>query len=135
MIPMLKKTLTKRYPALTWTIIIFILLALPGSVLPSESHFSIPDFDKYIHISIFCVFVVLWSFYYAAKPDKKNRNFFFIIFITACLYGIAMEYVQKYFIPRRDFDVEDILADVIGSALGFIISVSILLIGKKRSRH
>ena len=132
---MIKKILTKRYPALTWTIIIFILLALPGSVLPSESHFSIPDFDKYIHISIFCVFVVLWSFYYASKPDKKNRNFFFIIFITACVYGIAMEYVQKYFIPRRDFDVEDILADVIGSALGFIISVSILLIGKKQSRH
>ena len=132
---MLKKILTKRYPALTWTIIIFILLALPGSVLPSESHFSIPDFDKYIHISIFCVFVVLWSFYYAAKSDKKNRNFFFIIFITACVYGIAMEYVQKYFIPRRDFDVEDILADVIGSALGFIISVTILLIGKKQSRH
>jgi VanZ family protein len=133
--PMLKKILTKRYPALTWTTIIFILLALPGSMLPSESHFIIPYFDKYIHISIFCVFVVLWSFYYAAKPDKKSRNIFFIIFITACLYGIAMEYVQKYFIPRRDFDVEDILADVIGSALGFIISVSILLIGKKQSRH
>ncbi len=81
------------------------------------------------------MFVVLWSFYYAAKPDKKNRNFFFIIFITACVYGIAMEYVQKYFIPLRDFDVEDILADVIGSALGFIISVTILLIGKKQSRH
>jgi VanZ family protein len=43
-----------------------------------------------------------------------------------------MEYVQKYFIPRRDFDVEDILADVIGSALGFIISVSVIFFGRQK---
>ena len=57
-----------------------------------------------------------------------------MLFISACLYGITMEYVQKYFIPRRDFDVEDILADVIGSALGFIISVSVIFFGRDREK-
>jgi len=131
---MLKKILARRYPALIWTIIIFILLTIPGSLLPSESGFKIPDFDKYVHIGIFCVFVVLWSFYFAAKTGKKNRSIFFVIFISACLYGITMEYVQKYFIPRRDFDVEDILADIIGSALGSIMSVSILFFGMPRKK-
>ena len=131
---MLKKILSKRYPALIWTLIIFILLTIPGSLLPSEPGFKIPEFDKFIHISIFCVFVILWSFYFAAKTEKKNRSIFFVLFISACLYGIAMEYVQKYFIPRRDFDLEDILADLIGSALGFIISVSIIFFGHSREK-
>ena len=125
-----KNFLTKRYPALLWSILIFILLALPGSMIPSEVSFSISNFDKYVHISIFCVFVVLWSFYYAAKPAKKNKSVFFLIFIIACLYGTAMEYVQKYFIPFRDFDLYDIMADVAGAAVGYVI-ISLLLIRRK----
>ena len=78
------------------------------------------------------MFVILWSFYYAAKTDKKSKRIFFLIFITACLYGTAMEYVQKYFIPLRDFDLYDILADVIGAAAGYII-VSLTFILRKNS--
>lgn len=122
-----KKFLAKQYPALLWSVFIFILLALPGSMIPSEANFGISNFDKYVHVSIFCVFVLLWSFYYAAKPAKKNKSVFFLIFIIACLYGIAMEYVQKYFIPFRDFDVYDIMADVAGAAVGYLI-VSLILI-------
>ena len=67
------------------------------------------------------MFVVLWSFYYAGKTDKETKRKFFLIFIVACLYGTAMEYVQKYFIPFRDFDLYDILADVGGAAAGYIL--------------
>ncbi|HVU84355.1 MAG TPA: VanZ family protein [Puia sp.] len=129
----LRKILTKRFPAIIWTLIIFILLVLPGGILPSESKFSIPNFDKFIHISLFGGFVLLWSYYYSAKPHKKNRNILVAIFVIGCLYGIGMEYVQKYFIPRRDFDVEDILADVIGSAIGFILIISIIFGRKNKS--
>jgi VanZ family protein len=126
-----KKLLSKRYPAILWTLLIFALLALPGSMIPQEENFSVPNFDKYIHATIFLVFVLLWSFYYGSRPDMKSRHFVFLIFLLACLYGIAMEYVQKYFIPRRDFDVNDILADVIGAACGYLI-VMILFMRKWR---
>ncbi|MFI5194571.1 MAG: VanZ family protein [Chitinophagales bacterium] len=116
-----KKILSRRYPAVIWTIIIFILLALPGSMLPSEGNFEIPDFDKYVHMGIFGLFVMLWSVYYGTRPDFKNKHIFFFIFIIACLYGTAMEFVQKYFIPFRDFDLYDILADVIGACLGYLL--------------
>ncbi len=33
-----------------------------------------------------------------------------------------MEFVQKYFIPNRSFDVGDIIADGIGCAIGFVLS-------------
>ncbi len=130
----LKKILAKRYPAILWTIVIFILLALPGSMIPSEANFSISNFDKYVHICIFFLFVLLWSFYFAARreEDKKIRRRFFLIFIIACLYGTAMEYVQKYFIPNRDFDLYDILSDVIGSFAGYIVA-SLIFFQTKRT--
>jgi VanZ family protein len=42
--------------------------------------------------------------------------------LVACFFGIAMEFVQKYFIPNRDFDIYDIVADIIGAAGGFLIA-------------
>ena len=55
------------FPLLTWTLFIFILLALPGKMLPNESHFTIPQLDKLVHIILFGSFVFLWSFYFSTK--------------------------------------------------------------------
>jgi VanZ family protein len=114
---------SNRLPALLWTIIIFILLALPGNMLPNENHLAIPNMDKYVHIILFGSFVFLWSLYYGSKREKNNYFYrtSLVILIIACLYGTAMEYVQKYFIPNRDFDIYDIAADVIGAIAGFLI--------------
>jgi VanZ family protein len=126
--------LSNRFPALLWTIIIFILLALPGNLLPDEKHFHIPNLDKYVHIILFGSFVLLWSFYYAAKQKNNNHstNRFTLILIIACLYGIGMEYIQKYFIPNRDFDIYDIAADVVGATAGYLF-VLITVSGFKSS--
>jgi len=119
--------LSHRFPAVTWTMIIFILLALPGKMLPNESKLAIPQLDKMVHFVLFGSFVFLWSFYYAAKGTSRNleKLFLRIVFI-ACLYGTAMEFLQKYVIPDRDFDVLDITADVLG-ALGGYFFVRLLL--------
>ncbi len=113
---------SNRFPALIWTIIIFILLALPGNMLPNENHLAIPNLDKYVHIILFGSFVFLWSFYYSEKSKNNNNSLrhSVIILIVACLYGTAMEYVQKYFIPNRDFDIYDIAADTVGAVGGFL---------------
>jgi len=114
--------LSNRFPALLWTIIIFILLALPGNMLPSEEHLEVPNLDKYVHIILFASFVFLWSIYYATRQEKKTHSGkrFLLIMIIACLYGTAMEYVQKYFIPNRDFDIYDIASDVAGAVAGYV---------------
>ena len=63
----------------------------------------------------------LWSIYYATKKNNNNSNSrFILILIIACLYGIATEFIQKYLIPNRDYDIYDILADSIGATLGFL---------------
>jgi VanZ family protein len=120
---MIQQILSSRMPALLWTIFIFILLSLPGSMLPNEEHLAIPNLDKYVHVILFGSFVFLWSFYYGVKKEKvKNpgQRYVFIL-VIACLYGIAMEYIQKYFIPNRDFDIFDITADIAGAVAGYLV--------------
>jgi len=118
----LQKLLSKRTPALLWTIFIFILMAIPGNMLPQEEKTFIPNLDKLVHFTLFGSFVFLWSVYYATKKEKNNNSNsrFTLILIIACLYGIATELMQKYFIPNRDYDIYDILADSIGAVAGFI---------------
>jgi VanZ family protein len=118
----LYRILSLRLPALLWTILIFVLLALPGNMLPNENHLSVPQLDKFVHVFLFGSFVFLWSFYFAAKRVHGNLHKTFLrITIIACLYGIAMEIIQKYFIPNRDFDLYDIISDCIGAIGGFLI--------------
>ena len=119
----LYKILSSRIPALAWTLLIFVMLTIPGKMLPDENQLTIPNLDKGVHIILFGCFVFLWSFYFASRKDITNQlnRKLFRIFIIACFFGIAMEYVQKYLIPNRDFDIYDIAADIIGAAVGYFI--------------
>ncbi|HVU84071.1 MAG TPA: VanZ family protein, partial [Puia sp.] len=124
MMHLLKKHLGKIYPAIGWTLLVILLLSLPGTMLPNESHFTIPQFDKFVHITLFGGFVLLWNFYLSRRPlsTKELLRWFFFIFMLGNALGIGMEFVQKYWIPFRDFDTEDIIADMIGAGLGYGIS-------------
>ena len=117
----LKKILGKRWSAVLWTILILVLLCLPGSVIPKEPTFKIPQLDKIVHIILFGGFVWLWCLYYRSRQPEVSQQvkWFFYIFLLGSAYGIAMEFVQKYFIPLRDFDEGDIIADLIGAGLSY----------------
>jgi len=119
----LQKILSKRWPALLWTILILILISIPGEFLPKDEKTFVPNLDKLIHATLFGSFVFLWSIYYATKKESNIHpgNRFIWILIIACIYGVATELIQKYLIPNRDYDIFDIVADSIGAILGFII--------------
>jgi VanZ family protein len=118
----LYRLLSHRFPSVAWTLLIFILLALPGSVLPNEKHFSIPQLDKMVHVVLFGSFVFLWSFYFSTKKTNENlRKKYLRITIIACIYGYVMELIQKYFIPNRDYDIYDVAADVLGAIIGYVV--------------
>ena len=129
MIAFLKKYLAALYVPVTWTIIIGVLLTLPGSALPSETPFNIPQLDKIVHISLFGGFVFLWDLYLSKRFSETSRllRWFFVFYVLANVYGISMEYVQKYWIPGRDYDLADIIADMIGAGLGYGCSHLFLL--------
>jgi VanZ family protein len=123
MIRFLKKYFHHIFYPIAWTIIVLILLTLPGSMLPQEKAFSIPNFDKLVHMGLFGGFVLLWSLYFNKKitNQKKLLVIFFRIFIIGGVYGATTEFIQRY-IPSRDFDIADILADVVGAAIAYGIA-------------
>jgi len=111
--------------AVSWFIISAILLTLPGSAIPKEDWLGKIWIDKWVHIGMFSIMVFLWC-KTVLKMDTENKKLKIIFFFIAeiCLgYGIGMEFVQKYFIPNRSFDVGDIIADAIGCSIGLAYSM------------
>ena len=82
-------------------------------------------FDKWVHIGLIAIMSLLfcWGIYKGKNnPGKKRRNF--ILTGIICLgYGIMIEFIQRYFIPNRSFDIGDIIADGVGSLAGVIYGI------------
>ena len=109
-------------PAIIWFLLSFYLLTLPGTAFPTRDWFNTLQVDKWVHILLFGVLVML--FYHPFKPNWKTKSFKSIavlMAIAALAYGVAMEFVQKKYIPYRSFDEWDIVADGIGSFLPLAI--------------
>ena len=107
-----------RYIILSvYFITICILFCLPGSAFPNESWMTKIAFDKWVHIGLFSglCYVAAWAF---ALESKKGL---LRVFLTAVLYGIAVELVQDRWIPNRSLDLGDWAADIVGSFLGIWI--------------
>ncbi|HPG11902.1 MAG TPA: VanZ family protein [Chitinophagaceae bacterium] len=115
----MKKITQSVIPAILWLIISTVLLTLPGTRFPKEDWFDKIGFDKWIHIIMFGLLTWLWCM--GLKQKTKKR--FYIIALLCLLYGISMEFVQRYCIPFRSFDPGDIVADAIGCLSGLIFSI------------
>jgi VanZ family protein len=107
-------------PAIAWFLLSTVLLWIPGDELPQAKFFDIPYFDKYVHIALFAgvVFFFCLPFNRSSIPAVKVANWFISISLYALAYGIVMEFVQKYFVPNRSFDLVDIAFDAVGAAAG-----------------
>ncbi|MBX9783421.1 MAG: VanZ family protein [Chitinophagaceae bacterium] len=110
--------LITKWPAITWSAIVFVLLAMPGKGLLSEGFLSVWHLDKLIHATLFFVLVWLWAHYLKTHKTITWKTLFMIA-LLATVYGIAMEFVQIY--TGRDFSVGDMVADGAGAFLAAII--------------
>lgn len=119
--------MTNSFKTLVWVIfefvLIFILLSMPGSDIQGRSWISfimhLPYADKVIHMGLFGS-LALSIFFYLEQLSGiwfKSIRAKALILILCILYGIGMEFYQKYFVPSRSFDVIDMLADAIGALL------------------
>src|SRR5690606_5027156 len=108
---------------------IIFLLCIPGSDLPDAPPLlNIPYFDKWVHFILFALFVILWCRVLSLKKSRAKMTQKFVwIFLLGVFLGYAMELVQKYWIPNRDYDVWDIAADGIGALAGLLISLKMFI--------
>ncbi|MBS1653399.1 MAG: VanZ family protein [Bacteroidetes bacterium] len=115
--------------ALLWLIIVTVLLTLPGKDLPNASWMDDIHLDKFVHVGLFSALTFLWCRVqkFLKKNLKTMQQIFMIIALVVVVYGTGMEFVQKYFIPNRSFDTGDILADAIGSLIGFLFATKVYI--------
>ena len=99
-------------------IFIFYMLTIPGNNLPRVNYWGQ---DKIIHIILFgsLMYAALFHFDQMDSSFVKTTRARALTMIVCILYGIGMEFYQKYFVPTRGFEVSDMLAD----AAGVIISL------------
>lgn len=116
--------LSSFYLAIAAFIVSFVLLVLPGNQLPKAKFFDIEGLDKLIHTAMF--FLLTWlfcrPFKYSTIDVAKKGKWFFEIAVMAILFGVLMEFVQKYFVPFRSFELADIAVDTLGSLIGYFVS-------------
>jgi len=101
-------------------ILIILILTSPIDIANQTSHwFDGLPIDKMIHIVLFgsLALSIFAYFQYSNILGLKTIRAKALALIFCILYGIGLEYYQKYFVPSRSFDVIDMLADAIGALL------------------
>lgn len=117
----MKKISLALVPAILFFFISYYLLTIPGKELPEVSFFDkIPLFDKWVHIGMFTILVYLFSLAFK-QQIMANNKLLPLLAATGLLYGIVMEYVQKYCVANRSFDITDIIADGVGCIIGALL--------------
>ena len=85
---------------------------------------QIPDvrfLDKFLHFGAYGLLGVLFFRAYETLPLKRFKTLLILISITsATLYGISDE-IHQYFVPTRQADIMDVIANTIGSICGVLL--------------
>jgi VanZ family protein len=101
-----------------------ILTLLPGDVIARVHFIGFPNMDKIIHMILFLVFAFL--FYISVFAINNPNNFvIYPIILTLAIsigYGLMIEIFQR-FIPGRNYDLMDVMADGMGASIGLIIVI------------
>jgi VanZ family protein len=82
---------------------------------------TIAFLDKILHFAAYGLLGILFFRAYTALPLKDHRNMLILFSIgSATLYGISDE-IHQYFVPFREADTLDAIANAIGSICGVTI--------------
>ena len=111
-------------------LIVLVLTCLPGNDIPQVGWLDkIPFFDKWVHIGLFGVltFLLCWPFYKSNFSAKQRLHYFIKIALAVSIWGLTIEFIQKYFVISRDFELLDWAADSFGALIAFWISKKIFI--------
>ena len=117
--------LKKFAAAIVCFVVVLILVCLPGDELPSQhAWMDITFLDKWVHAIMFALmtFLFLLPVGESSLYKQQKRHYFIRISLSICIWGLTTEYIQKFYIPSRDFDLVDWAADSAGVLAAFLYS-------------
>jgi hypothetical protein len=102
--------------ALLWTVLIFVLYAIPGKDLPHFDWADLISLDKFVHAGIFFMHFLFLAGIFLAGSNDTFKNALFIA-LASSLYGALLELMQLLVFEGRSFEWLDILANDTGIIL------------------
>lgn len=82
----------------------------------------IPFLDKILHLVTYIILTVLWSNYFIhLLPNTKTVKVLTIVVLFLTVYGIVIEVLQSKLTSSRVYDINDIVANLLGIAIGVLI--------------
>ncbi len=114
----------KFIPGIAWFFLVLILICLPGDDLPkADDWMSAIFFDKWVHAGLFSILAFLFMMPFC-KSNLTHKNKWVIIIkiaIAIIVWALTTEFIQKFFIPGRSFDLWDWVADAVGVLLALYV--------------
>lgn len=112
------RVFTHVLPPVLWAALIFVLSS--RSTLPTP---SVSGFDKVAHFGAYFVLAVLTS--RALHLRWRGTTAAVITFVLGVAYGISDE-VHQSFVPGREPDLADLVADGFGAAAGAVFWYAVI---------
>lgn len=111
------KTFLVYFPLIIYWLIIFTLTTVPTEA-PQLFDFQ----DKVEHFIAYFVLgsLLTLALHFQKKNPSITKRTFLIALILIFIYG-AIDEIHQYFIPGRDCDFFDWLADILGGSAGVVI--------------
>lgn len=104
--------------SLLFAILIFIFSSIPNARVPFEFHLG----DKFLHLLEYLLFSILLFFsFYTSVRAFWQKNAHPLTLIIGTIYGLSDEFHQG-FVPGRQRDFFDFLADLAGVLVGLFIA-------------
>lgn len=119
----------KFLPGIAWFFIVAVLTLMPGSDVPKVGWLdSIKNFDKIVHVGLFggLTFLFFLPYFKTNFTLQKKRNHLIRISLAVIIWGITVEFIQRFYIPGRDFEWLDWAADSAGVLIAFVICIKII---------
>ena len=113
----------KFLPGIAWFFVVLVLICMPSQNVPAANWLDKIHVDKWVHTGIFGLLALLFMLPVALSPMEPAQKLQFCIrvAIATSLWGISTEFIQKFWIPGRSFDLFDWAADSLGGIIAFMI--------------
>ena len=113
----------KFIPGIAWFFVVLLLICLPGSDLPTvDTWLNTIYFDKWVHTGIFALlaFLFMWPVVRSGCTYRQKTAWCIKVLIATVLWGLTTEFIQRFFIAGRSFDLFDWAADSLGAVSAFL---------------